>query len=65
MPPAEKQKLADLAKRTHERGRKLRFWATPEKEAVWAELLAAGVDYINTDKLDELQKFLQANARER
>jgi len=65
MPPAEIQKLHDLAKRAHDQGRKVRFWATAEKEAVWKELLAAGVDYINTDKLDELQKFLTTNATSR
>lgn len=58
LPEAEKEKLIEIARRTHQQGRKLRFWATPEKEAVWKELLAAGVDYINTDKLDELQRFL-------
>ena len=58
MPPAEKQKLHDLVKRAHDQGRKVRFWSTAETPAVWKELLAAGVDYINTDKLDELQRFL-------
>jgi hypothetical protein len=58
MPTAEKQKLTELVSRAHDQGRQVRFWATPEKEAVWAELTAAGVDYINTDKLAELQKFL-------
>src|SRR5436190_6272503 len=61
MAAAEKQKLNDMVKRTHEQGRKLRFWATAEKEAMWKELLAAGVDYINTDKLDALREFLLAN----
>jgi hypothetical protein len=60
MPAGEMQKLADIVKRTHEQGRKFRFWATAEKEAVWKELRSAGVDYINTDKLDELQRFLLA-----
>jgi Glycerophosphoryl diester phosphodiesterase family len=60
LPSAEKQRLADFVKRAHDQGRKVRFWATPEKESLWKELLAAGVDFINTDKLDELQKFLQA-----
>jgi len=60
MPAAERQKLVEHVRRAHEHGRKVRFWATPEKEAVWNELLAAGADYINTDKLDELQKFLLA-----
>jgi len=61
IPAADKEKLAQMVRRTHEQGRKLRFWATPEKMAVWKELLATGVDFINTDKLDELQTFLLAH----
>jgi glycerophosphoryl diester phosphodiesterase len=60
MPVGERQKLNELVKRAHEQGRKVRFWATAEKEAMWKELLTSGVDFINTDKLDELQKFLLA-----
>lgn len=60
-PAAEKQKLDNMVKRAHEQGRKIRFWNTAEKPAMWKELLAAGVDYINTDKIDELQEFLMAS----
>jgi glycerophosphoryl diester phosphodiesterase len=60
IPAAEKQKLDEMVKRAHEQGRKIRFWNTAEKPAMWKELLAAGVDYINTDKLDELRQFLLA-----
>ena len=56
--PAERERLAAFVRRAHEQKRQVRFWATPEKEALWQELLAAGVDFINTDKLDELQQFL-------
>jgi Glycerophosphoryl diester phosphodiesterase family len=31
------------------------------REAVWRELIAAEVDFINTDHLAELQSFLLAN----
>ena len=62
IPEAEKTKLAELVKQAHAQGRQVRFWATPEKEAVWKELLAAGVDRINTDKLAELAAFLKSNA---
>jgi hypothetical protein len=58
MPAAEKQKLDAMVKRAHEQGRRIRFWNTAEKPGMWKELLVAGVDYINTDKLDELQQFL-------
>ncbi|MCI0360753.1 MAG: phosphatidylinositol-specific phospholipase C/glycerophosphodiester phosphodiesterase family protein [Planctomycetaceae bacterium] len=54
----EKTKLSELVKQAHDQGRQVRFWATPEKETVWRELLAAGVDRINTDKLAELEAFL-------
>jgi hypothetical protein len=65
MPPAEREKLREIVETAHESGQRVRFWATPEtpeaREAVWKELLAAGVDYINTDHLDALQEFLLRN----
>jgi len=61
MPPAERQKLRSYAAKAHEHGRLIRFWGTPEREELWRELLSAGVDLINTDKLAELRKFLQAD----
>jgi hypothetical protein len=44
----------------------VRFWATPDdrsqlREAVWRELVLAGVDLINTDDLEGLQQFLLEN----
>lgn len=56
---AERAKLADIVRRAHNRGRRVRFWATPENELLWRELLAAGVDLINTDDLPRLERFLR------
>ena len=58
MPDAERRKLEDIVARAHARGRWVRFWATPESEAVWTALRDAGVDLINTDHLARLQRFL-------
>ena len=58
MPAAERDKLVNIVERSHAAGRRVRFWATPEREAVWSELLSAGVDHINTDKLARLATFL-------
>jgi hypothetical protein len=58
MPAEEKLKLQAIVKQAHDRGRRVRFWATPEKPALWQELYDAGVDLINTDKLAELEKYL-------
>ena len=65
MPEAERQKLRGIVDTAHANGQRVRFWATPEitgaREAVWEELIAAEVDYINTDNLAALETFLLAN----
>ncbi len=58
IPEAERQKLLQIVGKVREQGRRLRFWATPEKVGLWQELWQAGVDYINTDHLGQLQRFL-------
>lgn len=65
MPEAERAKLLAIVQTAHANGQRVRFWATPEappqREAVWAELLAARVDYVNTDHLEALRDFLLRN----
>ncbi|GAA0451409.1 phosphatidylinositol-specific phospholipase C/glycerophosphodiester phosphodiesterase family protein [Streptomyces sp. NPDC046215] len=65
MPPQERARLRDFAATAHAEGRRVRFWATPDRpgparEAVWRELLAARVDHLNTDDLAGLEAFLRA-----
>ena len=59
MPAAERSRLQEMVRKCHAQGKLLRFWATPEKQALWDELYSAGVDLINTDKLAELSAFLR------
>jgi glycerophosphoryl diester phosphodiesterase len=65
MPEAEREKLHAIVEQAHAAGYRVRFWATPDmdtaaREALWRELVAAGVDHINTDDLAGLQEFLLA-----
>jgi glycerophosphoryl diester phosphodiesterase len=65
-PAAERQKLHDIVRTAHARGQRVRFWATPDqpgpqRDAVWTELLAAGVDHLNTDDLAGLETFLDTH----
>ncbi|MGP4091848.1 hypothetical protein ACTWQJ_46865, partial [Streptomyces sp. KR55] len=65
-PDAERQKLRTIMQAAHSRGQKVRFWATPDlagpaRDALWTELLAADVDFINTDDLLGLEAFLDAH----
>ncbi len=57
-PQEEQQKLKEILDKAHEHGRRVRFWGAPDYSAFWRELLADGVDLINTDDLDGAQKFL-------
>ncbi|MFJ3307660.1 phosphatidylinositol-specific phospholipase C/glycerophosphodiester phosphodiesterase family protein [Streptomyces sp. NPDC086549] len=66
-PDAERQKLRSIIQAAHARGQRVRFWATPDvagpaRDALWSELLAADVDYFNTDDLAGLEAFLDAHA---
>ncbi|PVG81134.1 hypothetical protein DDE18_20215 [Nocardioides gansuensis] len=65
MPEGERARLRSIVATAHANGYDVRFWATPDapgdaRTAIWRELLAAGVDAINTDDLAGLQTFLHA-----
>ncbi len=63
MPAKERQKLKKIVDTAHKKGQRVRFWSTPDRptqarKTLWRELLAGGVDLLNTDDLQGLQKFL-------
>jgi hypothetical protein len=58
MPDDQRQKLCAYVNMAHKYGKKVRLWASPDNDRVWAELLKCGVDLINTDKLSQLKTFL-------
>lgn len=51
--------LSQLVRRAHERGKKIRLWATPDTPQAWSALLHAQVDLINVDDLEGLKTFLK------
>lgn len=61
-PVAERTKLCAFVAIAHSMGEKVRLWASPERKAVWDELLKCGVDLINTDRLVTLRKYLNSNS---
>jgi hypothetical protein len=58
MPDDERLTLRGIVAKAHEQGRRVRFWGAPDQPVFWGEMLASGVDLINTDNLDGAQKFL-------
>jgi hypothetical protein len=68
MPAEERAKLDEIVRKSHAKGRLVRFWATPDlrspaRDALWRQLLSAGVDLINTDDLEGLRRFLLEHGR--
>ena len=59
LPEAERTKLLRIVQHAHSKNRRVRFWATPDKPAVWKTLDQASVDLINTDNLPGLSEFLR------
>jgi len=65
MPVEERARAEDIVRRSHQKGRLVRFWGTldrpsPERTALWDVLRSAEVDLINTDDLCGLQQYLLA-----
>lgn len=51
-------KLNAAIQKTHSMQKKIRFWNAPDFVNAWYQLMHLGVDYINTDKIPELQQFI-------
>ena len=59
----DREKLIRIVQAVHKKGYQIRFWKVPSdsrsvREAVWDELLSAGVDLVTTDELEEYRDFL-------
>lgn len=63
MPLKEREQLRTFVQEAHKGDQLIRFWATPdvpgrERDALWNELLDAGVDLINTDDLAGMRSYM-------
>jgi len=59
----EKVRLKHLIDSVHSLNKKIRFWNAPDVVNAWKTFMDLGVDYINTDHINELSEFL--NDREK
>ncbi|MFK8059448.1 MAG: hypothetical protein AB8B78_05085 [Polaribacter sp.] len=50
--------VSEMVSKTHQEGKKLRFWASPDKEKVWGFLLKHKVDLVNVDSLQKFNKYI-------
>lgn len=60
MPEMDKLKLIGFVEAAHRQGKWARLWASPENNMVRQALLDCGLDFINTDFLEDLKLFLES-----
>lgn len=58
IPQVDSVKLREAVDKSHQLKKPVRFWDAPDDVNAWQTLIRAGVDFINTDKISELSKFL-------
>ncbi|ACT96023.1 phosphatidylinositol-specific phospholipase C/glycerophosphodiester phosphodiesterase family protein [Dyadobacter fermentans] len=59
----DKRKIRKMVNDVHDLGKKVRIWATPDNINSWKTMMALGVDYINTDKVQQLGDYLRTAPR--
>ena len=61
MPKKQIVVLDEIINAVHLEEKHIRFWATPDNKNAWIVLEHAGVDLINTDKINEYSNFRKSN----
>jgi hypothetical protein len=59
LPEKEKKNIQRMITQTHDLGKKVRIWATPDNINSWKTMMTLGVDYLNTDKVREMGDYLR------
>jgi alkaline phosphatase len=56
---SDRKKIKAIVKKAHKLNKPIRFWASPDTPTAWRQLMKLKVDYINTDKIQEIAQFMQ------
>lgn len=52
-------KVKEVIDKIHAEGKQVRFWGCPDTKTAWNTFIKMGVDYLNTDRPNELSLFLR------
>ena len=55
---ADREKIAAVVKKAHDLQKPIRLWASPDFPEAWEEMIKLQIDFINTDKINELSDYL-------
>lgn len=57
----DEYKLRKVIDAVHQLGKPFRLWAHPDKVNGWEKMISLGVDFINTDNIEELARFMKSD----
>lgn len=63
LPEKDKKSLSKVIEQTHQKGKKFRFWATPDNINSWKTMMSLQVDFLNTDKVIQMGDYLRTAPR--
>lgn len=63
MSDSDRKKLSEVIRSVHDKGKKIRFWNAPDNIAAWKTFMSLGIDFINTDHINELAEFLESSGK--
>lgn len=63
LPKRDRKTLARVVQDIHKRGKKVRFWGTPDNIHTWKTMMALQVDYLNTDHVVQMGDYLRTAPR--
>ena len=49
--------LKSFIQKVHSENKEIRFWGSPDNKISWEIMTSAGVDLINTDKINEFSSY--------
>ncbi|MFN5022320.1 MAG: alkaline phosphatase family protein [bacterium] len=55
---ADREKIIAAVKKAHDLQKPIRLWASPDFPEAWEEIIRLQIDFINTDKINELSDYL-------
>jgi alkaline phosphatase len=61
IPAADLEGIKAAIGKAHAQHKQIRFWGVPDTPGTWRIMMDLGVDFINTDKIAELARFLINN----
>lgn len=57
IPAKDRDRLRRIINSVHAAGKSIRFWGAPDNENGWKELVKLHVDFIGTDRIEELSRY--------